>query len=79
MKYIILFFIRIYQKTLSYDHGLMGKIFPNTRYCRHTPSCSQYSYEAIDKYGSIKGGIMTTKRVLKCTPKTPVGTYDPVK
>ncbi len=78
MKYILLFLIRIYQKTLSYDHGIMGKIFPNTRYCKHVPTCSEYGYEAIEKYGSIKGSFLAIKRVLRCNPWTKPGTYDPV-
>ncbi|MBI2357293.1 membrane protein insertion efficiency factor YidD [Candidatus Dojkabacteria bacterium] len=79
MKYILLFLIKIYQATLSYDHGIMGKVFPNTRYCRFTPTCSQYSYDAIHKYGSIKGTVMAVTRISKCNHRTPAGTYDPVR
>ncbi len=79
MKYIFLLLIRLYQKTLSYDHGLLGKIFPNVRFCRHTPTCSEYGYQAIDKYGVIKGGWMAFQRVLRCNPSTPMGAYDPVR
>lgn len=74
-----MFVIRIYQATLSYDHGLMGKIFPNTRYCRFTPTCSEYAYEAIKKYGTIKGVKMALNRLNRCSIHTPMGTYDPVK
>jgi putative membrane protein insertion efficiency factor len=79
MKRIALFLIRIYQKTLSLDHGLMGKTFPNIRYCKFTPSCSQYTYEAIDKYGVLKGSAMGANRISRCNHHTPMGTYDPVK
>lgn len=79
MKNILLFLIKIYQKTLSLDHGYLGKIFPNTRYCRFIPSCSQYGYEAIEKYGSIKGTYMLTKRLLKCNQWNKSNRYDPVK
>ena len=78
MKKIILFFIRIYQKTLSYDHGYMGQLFPNNRPCKFTPSCSEYSYQAIDKYGVIKGSGMAMKRIARCTPNAQAGQYDPV-
>jgi len=78
MRYILLFFIRIYQKTLSYDHGLLGKMFPNVRYCKFVPTCSEYAYDAVKKYGSIKGSFMAAKRVARCNSKTPAGTYDPV-
>ena len=78
MKYLLLFLIRLYQKTFSYDHGLMGKIFPNTRFCKFTPTCSQYGYEAIEKYGIIRGGWLATKRFVRCNPWTEPGRYDPV-
>lgn len=78
MKYLFLFIIKIYQATLSYDHGLLGKIFPNVRYCRFTPSCSMYSYQAIEKYGVFKGIKMSINRVSRCNVNTPMGTYDPV-
>jgi putative membrane protein insertion efficiency factor len=78
MKYIALLLVRAYQKTLSYDHGLMGKIFPNTRVCIYQPSCSQYTYEAIEKYGAFKGSIMGMKRLSRCHPKSKHPRYDPV-
>lgn len=77
-KKILLKIIKIYQKTLSYDHGIMGKLFPNTRFCKFTPTCSEYSYGAIEKYGIFKGLALSSKRVLKCNPWTKPGAYDPV-
>ena len=56
----------------------MGKIFPNVRYCRFLPTCSEYGYEAISRYGVIKGGFMTVKRVLRCNPWNKSDRYDPV-
>ena len=45
--------------------------------CRFTPTCSNYGIEAIEKYGSFKGSILTIKRIIRCNPFTkPV--YDPV-
>lgn len=46
--------------------------------CRFTPSCSNYSAEAIEKYGAAKGIYITLKRILKCHPFHPGG-YDAVK
>lgn len=46
--------------------------------CKYTPTCSQYGIEAIKEYGSIKGTLMTIKRILKCNPWT-IGGYDPVQ
>lgn len=45
--------------------------------CRFYPTCSTYAYEAIDKYGFVKGGFLALKRILKCHPFHPGG-YDPV-
>ncbi|MBQ3826474.1 MAG: membrane protein insertion efficiency factor YidD [Spirochaetaceae bacterium] len=45
--------------------------------CRFTPSCSRYAYEAIMKYGPVKGLFMAIWRVLRCNPFCKGG-YDPV-
>ena len=45
--------------------------------CRFTPTCSNYGIEAIEKYGSFKGSILTLKRIIRCNPFTKPG-YDPV-
>lgn len=45
--------------------------------CRFTPTCSNYGIEAIEKYGSFKGSILTIKRIIRCNPFTKPG-YDPV-
>jgi putative membrane protein insertion efficiency factor len=45
--------------------------------CRYTPTCSHYGIEAIKKYGAIKGGWLTFKRILSCNPWGGSG-YDPV-
>lgn len=67
-----------YQKVFSFDHGLLGKIFPNTRYCKFTPTCSKYGYRAIEKYGVFKGGWIFVKRFVRCHPWSEAGSYDPV-
>jgi putative membrane protein insertion efficiency factor len=45
--------------------------------CRFVPTCSEYGYEAIAKYGIIRGGRLAVWRVLRCNPFVPGG-YDPV-
>jgi putative membrane protein insertion efficiency factor len=50
-------------------------LLPNA--CRYTPSCSQYSIEAIQKYGALKGSWLGFKRILRCHPWGGHG-YDPV-
>jgi putative membrane protein insertion efficiency factor len=62
------FLIRIYQRFIS-------PLFPAT--CRFQPTCSQYSVEALQTHGLLKGGIMAAKRILKCHPWGGSG-YDPV-
>lgn len=61
--------IRLYQMTIS--RGLPA----NT--CRFYPSCSHYGYQAIYKYGALRGTLMAIWRVLRCNPFNPGG-YDPV-
>lgn len=78
IKRIILKLINIYQETLSLDHGWLGRVFPNKRNCKFTPTCSMYSYGVIDKYGVFKGGILSVKRILKCNPWATPGQYDPI-
>ncbi len=68
MKRIFLFFIRLYRKFIS-------PLFPPK--CRFYPTCSAYAYEAIEKYGALKGGLLAVKRILKCHPFNKGG-YDPV-
>jgi len=76
-KNVVIFFIKIYQKTISPDHGPLKGVFPYG-YCRFTPTCSQYGIDAIKKYGVIKGGIKTIWRILRCNPFNRGG-YDPLK
>lgn len=68
--------IRIYQKTLSLDHGIAGKLAPSGGRCRFYPSCSEYGYQAIERYGVFRGGWLATKRVLRCNPFTDGGVDD---
>jgi putative membrane protein insertion efficiency factor len=70
------FFIRLYQKTLSPDHGPLRRLFPNG-YCRFHPTCSEYAHQALTKHGFFKGSWLAGKRLLKCHPWGPHG-LDPV-
>ena len=65
----LLAMIRAYQAVIS------PALPPDT--CRFYPSCSHYGYQAIYKYGVIKGSVMAAWRVLRCNPFNPGG-YDPV-
>ena len=66
----LLALIRLYQLTLS-------RALPSNT-CRFHPSCSHYGYQAIYKYGAIKGSLMAIWRVLRCNPFNPGG-FDPVE
>lgn len=68
MKKCLLFLIRFYQKYLSFDTGLGKFVFPSWGACRFSPTCSQYAYEAISKYGILRGTILSFKRIVKCHP-----------
>ncbi len=76
-KRFLLAIIRVYQQTASPDHGFLKHFYPHG-YCRFFPSCSEYGYQAIEKYGAIKGGLMTSWRILRCNPWNKGGN-DPVK
>lgn len=69
MRRMPLTLIRFYQATLS-------RVLPSS--CRFVPSCSEYGYQAIEKYGIVKGGGMTVWRILRCNPFCRGG-YDPVR
>ncbi len=69
-RWLALGCIRLYQATLA------RALPPNT--CRFYPSCSHYAYQAIHKYGVLKGSAMAFWRILRCNPFHPGG-YDPVR
>ncbi|MDR1939331.1 MAG: membrane protein insertion efficiency factor YidD [Clostridiales bacterium] len=48
-------------------------------HCRFVPTCSMYTYEAIEKYGVIKGCVLGGIRILKCNPLTSKRGYAPLK
>ncbi|MFZ3032189.1 MAG: membrane protein insertion efficiency factor YidD [Candidatus Moraniibacteriota bacterium] len=77
MKRIVLGIIRLYQKTLSFDHGIIGKVF-GERFCRFYPTCSEYSYQAIARYGVIRGSWMGLRRIIRCHPWNNDSGYDPL-
>ncbi len=68
LRKVVLGLIRFYQRFIS-------PMFPPS--CRFTPTCSHYTYEAIAKYGVVRGGWLGIKRISRCHPFNPGG-YDSV-
>ena len=67
-KRAILWSIRFYRGAISPAHPPC---------CRYFPTCSEYAYEAVEKYGAVKGGCLAVRRILRCHPLREGG-YDPV-
>jgi uncharacterized protein len=76
-RYVLIKIIKIYQKTLSFDHGVFSCLFPYG-YCRFKPTCSEYAIDAVEKYGVAKGGLLSAWRIIRCNPWNKGG-WDPVK
>lgn len=68
MKNFLIKLIKLYQK-------IPGNFHYN---CKFYPTCSNYTIEALEKYGVFKGSLLGIKRILKCNPFTKGG-YDPLK
>ena len=68
MKQLALLAIRGYQRSVS--PGMAPA-------CRFEPSCSRYGYEAIERYGLVRGGWLILRRLARCHPLHATG-YDPV-
>ncbi|MEY8506907.1 membrane protein insertion efficiency factor YidD [Lachnospiraceae bacterium 42-17] len=69
MKRVLLAGIRFYRKYLSGIKGYSS--------CKYYPTCSTYALEAVEKYGAVKGGMLSMWRILRCNPFSKGG-YDPV-
>ena len=69
MKKVFLALIRFYQSAVS--PWLPAR-------CRFRPTCSAYAYEAVAKYGAVKGGWLALKRIARCHPFYKGNFFDPV-
>ncbi|NOX18769.1 MAG: membrane protein insertion efficiency factor YidD [Chlorobi bacterium] len=68
LAFPLIFIVKFYQAAIS-------PFFPSS--CRYTPTCSQYTVEALQKYGAFKGGWLGIKRISRCHPWGGHG-HDPV-
>lgn len=75
MTKLILLLITSYQKGIS---PIIDSIFGKGNTCRFSPTCSVYAYQAVEKYGVLKGLFLAIKRIGKCHPWGKGG-FDPVK
>lgn len=78
MRSLLLAVIRAYQHASVFHTAFFKMLFMTDTVCRFHPTCSDYTYQAIDKYGSIRGSIMGLKRIVRCHPWA-AGGFDPVK
>lgn len=76
MRRLVLAAIAWYQRVWSPDHSPRKALYPQG-YCPYYPTCSEYGYQAIEKYGVLKGGLKALWRVLRCNPWTKGG-HDPL-
>jgi len=75
-KNIVKILIRFYQFFFSFDHSFWSR-FVSYRVCIYEPSCSEYTYQSIDKFGVVRGSILGMKRIISCNPFSHGGN-DPV-
>ena len=59
--------LRLYQVTLSPDHGPLRHLHPYG-YCRHSPTCSMYAMDALRERGFVVGSLLSARRLLTCHP-----------
>lgn len=78
MRKIILKLIRLYQNTKFFRGHIFRVLFISDSSCRFTPTCSDYTFEAVERYGAVKGLFIGIKRIIRCHPCNHGG-FDPVK
>ncbi len=78
MKKILLKLIRFYQRFPPFHWPIFRILFMSDKVCRFRPTCSDYAYQAVEKYGILKGMFLGLRRVMRCHPWSKGG-EDPVK
>jgi putative membrane protein insertion efficiency factor len=70
--------VRLFSASVAVYHQYLHPITGRFSRCRYNPTCSRYSVEAVRKYGILKGGWMSARRIASCKASVPMGTRDPV-
>lgn len=78
MKRLVLSLIRAYQKSWFFRSPILKSLFLSDAACRFQPTCSEYTYQAIERYGIIRGSLLGLKRITKCHPWSKGG-FDPLR
>jgi len=69
MKYFFIYTIKCYQRIFSPDKGVLVALgVKRSNTCAFYPTCSDYTIEAVAKYGTAKGVLLGTRRILRCHP-----------
>lgn len=77
MKNLVLGAIRVYQKSGLVRSTILKNLYLSDSACKFQPTCSEYTYQAVEKYGSLKGILLGLKRIIRCHPWAKGG-YDPL-
>ena len=75
MKTVLAFLITVYQNTLTARRLLLAPFLGETQgICRFEPHCSEYAKQSLEKYGVLKGGLLSVRRIVRCNPFIKGGT-----
>jgi len=77
-KIALLKCIVFYQKSGWFHRPILKMLFLSDSACRFTPTCSQYTYQAVEKYGAMKGLYLGIRRIIRCHPWSKGG-FDPLR
>jgi putative membrane protein insertion efficiency factor len=69
---------RVYISTVHVYQAVGRPLLKGKVACRYRPTCSDYSIEAVQRHGTMRGLVLTYKRIRSCTNTVPLGTVDPV-